>query len=103
MNPDWFGPRLKELREAARLSQGELAERTAGAVSRATVANLEQSRCAPSWPAVIALCKALGVKCDAFLELPGTSETLGRGRPPKRKDGGERANLPRPSGEPKKR
>jgi transcriptional regulator with XRE-family HTH domain len=59
-----FGRRLKELREAAGLTQKELAQR-AGVVPGA-VGHLEQGRRQPTWATVRALAKALGVPSTAF-------------------------------------
>jgi transcriptional regulator with XRE-family HTH domain len=59
-----FARRLKELREAAELTQAELAERCGLHLS--AVFKLEQGRRAPSWDTVQTLCKGLGVPCAAF-------------------------------------
>jgi transcriptional regulator with XRE-family HTH domain len=61
-----FGERLKELREAAGLSQEALA-RAAG-LSTSTVAKTEQRDIDPSWSTVQALAKALGVSSEDFRE-----------------------------------
>jgi transcriptional regulator with XRE-family HTH domain len=78
MEADWFAGRLRELREAAGLTQGTLAERAG--MNKFGVAKLEQGVTRPSWETVVALCKALGVGCDAFLKEPaaGPSGTIGR-------------------------
>jgi transcriptional regulator with XRE-family HTH domain len=81
----WFGVRLKELRVVAGLTQPELAE-LAG-MAKAGIANLEQGRTSPAWETVVRLCRALGVKCDAFLEPPADMSTTARGRPPKSTEG----------------
>ena len=59
-----FGERLKELREAAALSQDGLA-RQAG-LSTSTVAKIERLDMDPSWTTVQALARALGVSTEAF-------------------------------------
>ena len=59
-----FGERLKELREAAGLSQDGLA-RAAG-LSTSTVAKIERLDIDPSWTTVQALARALGVSTEAF-------------------------------------
>jgi transcriptional regulator with XRE-family HTH domain len=59
-----FGDRLKELREAAGLSQEALAR--AASVSTSSVSKLEQKKVDPTWGMVQSLCKALGVRCEAF-------------------------------------
>jgi transcriptional regulator with XRE-family HTH domain len=76
-----FHARLKELREAAGLTQGDLAERSG--LSKAGIANLEQDRTEPAWGTVQKLAKALGVDCTAFMEPAESEETRGRGRPRK--------------------
>lgn len=81
MNPEWFGPRLRELRVAAGLSREDLAQKAGMKV--AGIANLEQGRTNPAWETVVALCAALGCGCDAFLQPPGSVEVPGRGRPVK--------------------
>ena len=59
-----FGPRLRELREAAGLTQKDLAERTG--VSLGAIARWEQNDREPVWSSLKALCEALGVTCEAF-------------------------------------
>ncbi|MBM3983645.1 MAG: helix-turn-helix transcriptional regulator [Planctomycetes bacterium] len=59
-----FGEKLKELREAAGLTQGALAERAG--MHLFGVAKLEQGVREPAWSTVQAICTALGVKCSAF-------------------------------------
>jgi transcriptional regulator with XRE-family HTH domain len=77
-----FAPRLKELREAAGLTQEQLAERAK--LHKLTVAKLEQGIRQPSWVTVQALAAALGVDCLAFQEPPETDRPpSGRGRPSK--------------------
>ncbi len=86
MEARWFKDRLIELRAAAGMSRKELAER-AGLQSEAGIRDLEQGRNLPSWEMVVALCKALSVSCDAFLQEPAGEHKLRPGRP--RKDTGE--------------
>ncbi len=81
MKPEWFAGRLRELREAAGLTQQQLAD--AAGLKLAGVRNLEQGRTYPEWPSVLALCQALGVGCDAFTTEPARQPPPGRGRPPK--------------------
>ncbi len=80
----WFQGRLRELREAAGLSRKQLAER-AGLRSEKGIRDLEQGRRNPTWETVLALCKALSVKPDAFAEKPaeGEPEKPKGGRPKK--------------------
>lgn len=72
MKAEWFGGRLRELREARGLTRKELATR-AGLRSEAGIRNLEQGVRAPSWPTVIALCQALGVTCEEFMKPPASA------------------------------
>jgi transcriptional regulator with XRE-family HTH domain len=60
-----FGPRLAALREGKGWTQSELAKRAGQ--SRQNVAKWESGLHEPSWPAVVALAKALGVKPNAFM------------------------------------
>jgi transcriptional regulator with XRE-family HTH domain len=83
IDPVWFGPRLKEMREAAGITQQELAERSG--LTKAGIANLEQSRTRPYWETVVALCQALKVSCDVFMQPPTAKEPTGPGRPLKPK------------------
>jgi transcriptional regulator with XRE-family HTH domain len=85
MKAEWFGPRLRELRERAGLTQQQLADACAPRMTREGVAQLETGRNRPAWATVIALCKALGVGADAFLEEPGELPPSRPGRPRKEK------------------
>ncbi|MBL8797981.1 MAG: helix-turn-helix transcriptional regulator [Planctomycetia bacterium] len=87
---DWFAGRLKELREGAGLSQTELAERAG--LTRDGISHLEQGRRKPVWGTVIALSKALGVDCRAFLQAPAERGPQGPGRPAKDTTGRSGAN-----------
>jgi transcriptional regulator with XRE-family HTH domain len=59
-----FGGRLKQFREAAGLSQAQLAERAGLHLHGLT--KLEQGYREPSWASVLALAHALGVSVAAF-------------------------------------
>jgi transcriptional regulator with XRE-family HTH domain len=77
-----FAGRLRFLRESAGLTQQQLAERAG--LNRHGLAKLEQGVGEPHWPTVIALAKALGVTCEAFMN--GETDSVpphSRGRPPK--------------------
>jgi transcriptional regulator with XRE-family HTH domain len=101
MEATWFAPRLKELREAAGLTQPELAERAG--MNRFGIAKLEQGVTKPSWDTVVALCKALGVSCDSFLREPAAIPEPKRGRPPKAAAESPAETEPkRPRGRPRK-
>lgn len=78
-----FAARLKELREEARLSQRQLAERAG--CSPGSLANWEQGIREPGWLAVLALAGALGVDCKAFEQKPAQTGKAKRGRPKKAK------------------
>jgi DNA-binding XRE family transcriptional regulator len=67
-----FGPRLKALREAAGLSQLDLAVKAG--CHKITLSKLEQGKQEPAWPLVLAICKALGVTCEAFCQPSGLPE-----------------------------
>ncbi len=81
MRPEWFAGRLRELRESAGLSRQQLAD-LAG-MKLGGVRDLEQGVRKPSWETVVALCKALKVGCDQFLQEPGDLPPPQAGRPRK--------------------
>jgi transcriptional regulator with XRE-family HTH domain len=97
--PTGFGARLRALRSAQGLTQGDLAERAK--CNRFTVNKLERGLQEPAWPLVLALAKALGVPVGAFARdedptagrntkhragPPPEAKAAGRGRPaPRRK------------------
>ena len=87
MRTSHFGPRLRELREAAGLTQKELGLRTG--IGQSSIANWEQSLRSPTWEAVVLLADALGVDCRAFLQEPASTKPQGRGRP-RKADGEEK-------------
>src|SRR5215510_4770612 len=100
MGAEWFAGRLRELREQAGLTQKDLADRAG--VSKATVADLEQGRYAPSWPTVVSLAEALGVVCTAFLQQPQAGVEVKLGRPRKANTAGADQQPKRPRGRPRK-
>ena len=59
-----FGRRLREVREAAGLTQAALAELVD--VHPPEVSRLESGAVEPTWPTVLKLAEALGVATDAF-------------------------------------
>ncbi len=81
MNADWFAGRLRDLREQTGLTQMQLAA-NAG-LTKDAVARLERGARSPVWETVVALCKALNVTADAFLQEPSTRPDAKRGRPRK--------------------
>jgi transcriptional regulator with XRE-family HTH domain len=77
-----FGNRLRELREAAGLTQRQLAEQAG--LHLQGVVKLERGEREPAWSTLLALAKALGVSVAAFAEKATTQATKrSRGRPPK--------------------
>lgn len=81
MADDGFGARLKELREQAGMTQQQLAD--AAGMHRFGVSKLEQGLREPSWATVRAICKALGVSCEAFNQEAAEKPATGPGRPRK--------------------
>jgi DNA-binding XRE family transcriptional regulator len=57
---------LKALRESAGLSQQGLADRAG--CNKFTVTKLEAAKQEPAWPLVLAICRALGVTCQALAD-----------------------------------
>jgi transcriptional regulator with XRE-family HTH domain len=76
-----FPARLRELREAAGLTQQALAD--ASGLTREGVAQLETGRRSPTWATVLALASALGIKTDSFAQSAASNEYRGPGRPAK--------------------
>jgi transcriptional regulator with XRE-family HTH domain len=81
VNGQWFAGRLRELREAAGLTQLQLAERAG--VERGAVARWEAGTREPGWSNVLALARALGVECGAFDQEPAPRPEPKLGRPAK--------------------
>lgn len=79
-----FGGELKRLREAAGLTQEQLAQKAGTSVGN--VRNYEQAVRLPTFPIVVKLAAALGVTCEAF---SGCEDVAGQAeRPaPKKKPG----------------
>jgi transcriptional regulator with XRE-family HTH domain len=65
MGAEAFASRLRELREAAGLTQQALADRAE--LHRESLAKIERGERIPGWDTVLALAKALGVPCTAFV------------------------------------
>jgi len=84
MNEDAFAPRLRELREAAGLTQRDLAEATGSTIRN--ISRLETGAQEATWPTVLKLCKALGVSCEAFTVEPAEQGPAKPGRPRKTVD-----------------
>jgi transcriptional regulator with XRE-family HTH domain len=103
MNDHSFAARLIHLREAAGLSQYELARRTG--LTRQTLSRLEMGESVPTWPTVQLLARALGVDCTSFvdpnLQTPSDEPTRARGRP--RREGEAKPAAKRATGKTRKR
>jgi transcriptional regulator with XRE-family HTH domain len=69
--PSGYGARLRQHRDAAKLTQAALAERAG--VMRETIAKFELSLIEPSWPAVLCLAKALDLTPDDFMPVVADS------------------------------
>lgn len=67
-----FGPRLRELRTKAGISQAELGRRSG--IRQASIAEYERAVSAPTWPYVVRLALALGATPDAFT-IAATEQT----------------------------
>jgi transcriptional regulator with XRE-family HTH domain len=103
MNPQWFGPRLRELREARGWTQLELAGRAVPPMTREGVAQLETGRREPAWRTVLALCQALGVTPDGFTQEPSADAPPKPGRPKKAEAADqEKPAAPRPAAKKRK-
>jgi DNA-binding XRE family transcriptional regulator len=78
-----FGERLRELREAADMTQQELARRSG--VNIYTLRGYEQGRREPYWRSVFDVAAGLGVSSEVFRDCYETVTPPGRGpgRPPK--------------------
>jgi transcriptional regulator with XRE-family HTH domain len=85
MSTNHFADRLTALRQAAGLSQYELARRTG--LSRETLSKLEKGDREPGWETVQLLVKVLGVSCTDFVDPsivpPEVEDPRPRGRPAK--------------------
>jgi transcriptional regulator with XRE-family HTH domain len=86
MGKEWFGGRLRELREQAGLTRKELADRSGLSVDG--ISQWERNVREPSWGNVLALAAALGTDCTAFTQPPSAEQpTPKRGRPRKKASG----------------
>jgi transcriptional regulator with XRE-family HTH domain len=64
MNAERFGEKLRALREAADMTQQDLADRVG--VRWESVSRWERGTREPAWSDVLKLAEALGVDCTAF-------------------------------------
>src|SRR5262249_55540514 len=68
--PTGFAGRLKELRQAAGLTQAELAKRVG--LNQFSIAKFEQGVQEPTWPTALAIAEALDVQVGVFVvRTPG--------------------------------
>jgi transcriptional regulator with XRE-family HTH domain len=72
MGAEWFARKLKELRDAAGLSQGQLAEEAG--LSQKAISLLEAGNRQPTWDTVCRIADALGAKLDQFREPAATNK-----------------------------
>src|SRR5262245_46152789 len=77
-----FAEKLKQLREKAGMSQGELAERAG--LTRQAVSRLEGADNEPGWRTVQRLARALGLDCRAFEDADIVMPTVEPKKPPGR-------------------
>lgn len=66
---DWFGERLRELREGAGLSQEHLAEQIG--VHQTYIYKLEAGKSQPTVARALSLARALGIGIEILLREPG--------------------------------
>jgi transcriptional regulator with XRE-family HTH domain len=74
-----FAQRLRQLREAAGLSEAKLAQ--ASGVSFGAVHNYGLGLRMPTFAAVVRLARALETTCEAFADCEDLMEADGRGKP----------------------
>ena len=82
--PSGFGMRLDQLLSEKGITQKKLAE--AADIHPNTIAKMKAGLIEPSWPMVLALAKALGVDCTAFV---GVAEAPSS-KPAAKKKGGKK-------------
>jgi transcriptional regulator with XRE-family HTH domain len=80
-----FAEKLRQLRDAAGLTQEQMAERSS--INLWTIRGYEQGRREPNWKGVLSLAKALDVAAEVFSECdestPEEQSARTRGRPRK--------------------
>lgn len=81
MEPEWFAGRLRELREAAGLSQQDLSDKSG--VKLGTLRDIEQGVSFPGWDKAIAIAKALKIDVGELAKRPAEHPPPKRGRPKK--------------------
>ena len=84
-----FAEKLRELREAAGLSEAKLAK--AAGVEFAAIREYAMSRRKPPFAAVLKLARALGVSCEAFAD---SSDLVGESKDPPPLDRGGKKPVP---------
>jgi transcriptional regulator with XRE-family HTH domain len=85
MSGETFAAKLKRLREAADLTQAQLAERAG--MNPFGIAKLEQGTREPTWATVQALADALGVSCEVLRTTGAQRATEAAPEPSKGKKG----------------
>jgi transcriptional regulator with XRE-family HTH domain len=100
--PTGFAQRLRELREAAGLTQEQLAERAG--LYPFSLAKLEQGVHEPTWPTVLDLGAALGVEVGAFV-CEDRDRLAPKRRPgrPRKISGDAAGDMPAPQHKPARR
>lgn len=78
-----FGRRLRVLREAAGLTQEELAARVN--IPYQSIARYERGEVEPTWPRVITFAEALGVEVGAFHDDTEGEDKPHTSKPPRKK------------------
>jgi transcriptional regulator with XRE-family HTH domain len=94
-----FAARLRELRQAAGLTQYELAARTG--LHRHAIAKLERGERGPAWTTIQVLAQVLGVAHEDFLVAPQNTDKPPKGRP-RQKDAPAEEKPATPRGRPRK-
>jgi transcriptional regulator with XRE-family HTH domain len=90
-----FARRLRQLRDAAGLTQTQLAEKAG--LHRQGIAKLETGEREPAWATVQALAGALGVGCSEFEDGGAGEAEPSRARRRPRKDAGQVEAAPKKS------
>jgi transcriptional regulator with XRE-family HTH domain len=84
-NSSAFAERLKRIREAAGMTQPQLAEKAG--MNRFGVAKLEQAEREPSWATVQKLARALGVTCQEFADCEDSADRVMEEKPAAKRKG----------------
>ena len=97
-----FAEKLRQLRDAAGLTQEQLAERSG--INLWTIRGYEQGRREPNWKGVLSLAQAIAVAAEVFAEcdesMPEEQAVRPRGRPRKDTTAEPATDLPPPQHKP---